>query len=142
MDACPICAQPHADGKTRKRPRRCKACANTTVVQRRRKDTVLLLQHRWYNSCRKGWMRDANATLWSLETVRYVLQRWEQRSAISGPCAMEDLRIVPYHGKDHGFPKTEELVLVTSREAQMLSKKTGTSRTSHFPPAVAQRIGN
>lgn len=137
MDACSVCAKPH--DQPHKRPRRCKACSAATVVKRRRDDPVKLLQHRWYNSCRKSsWIR--NATLWSPATVQYVYQRWEKRSIISGTCEPEDLRIVPYHGKDHGVPKTQELVLVTAREAQVLSKKTGTTRASYFPPEVAQRI--
>jgi hypothetical protein len=70
-----------------------------------------------------------------------VWERWEQKSVISGETDWSLLCIVPYakHDKDHP-PGINDLVVVTTKEAQKMGKLKGEERASKFPQSIRDKF--
>lgn len=142
MDArttvCSSCQQDIPfDGKIRKRnrTRKCANCNVQAAMKRRKEDPARLLSHRLNNSMRRLYP-NASPTLWSLETIRYVINRFDNKSAIGGETNMELLCIFPYIKSDQA-PGIDDLVLITSREAQSITRcKTQEDRAARFPANI------
>ncbi len=139
---CSNCQQdlPH-DGIQRKRnrPRRCPACIKKDKQQRLVNQPEITLAHRWGNTCRKHWP-DAPTTLYSQETVKYVMDRFERKSAISGEANMAYLCVYPYYVSATA-PDYRHLVLVTAREAQSLARcKTQEDREARYPQHIREMM--
>lgn len=141
--SCSVChAELPLDPKVRKRqrPRRCKRCNARAALNRRKSDPVLLLQHRWSNNARKHWP-DAPASLCSIETVGYVWDRWGRQSVLSG-IADHMLLCVSPAIKSSDPPTRDQLILLTSREAQSLSRTSKEERMAQLPEHVRAQINN
>lgn len=133
MSKCYVCgALLEDDGKVRRRQcaRRCRRCKNASLLARRRADPVLLLQHRFYNSVQRHWP-DADPALWSVETVREVCGG---KSVLSQE---DDTNLLCVSWVRKRAAK-EELVLVTTKEAQSLAHMDEAKRVAQFPENVAR----
>lgn len=132
---CSACQTPLPDdGKTRKRnrERKCKECNTAAAMKRRKEDPVRLLAHRFNNSCRRVGAMDHD--LWSMKTVKWVMDRWNGKSVLSDESNPELLCIVSYFDTESVPIQKEHLVLVTSREAQSLAR--AKDRRLRFPEEV------
>ncbi len=130
------------DGRQRKRnrPRRCQKCNSENATKRRRESPVLMLAHRWNNSCRRLY-KNPPPSLWSPATVKAVLERCEYKSVISGTTDHELLCIFPFFMDRTKLPRVDQLVILTSREAQSVSKaKTQEERAARFPAAISAQM--
>lgn len=130
------------DGKTRKRnrTRKCGECVKQAAIKRRRDDPVRLLSHRWNNSCRRLYA-DPPSSMWATATVKAVLERCEYKSVISGETNTELLCVFTFFMARDFLPTIEQLVIVTSREAQSISKEqTQEKRSSRFPAHVRAQM--
>jgi hypothetical protein len=124
--------------RKRKRARQCNACSNAEALKRRKDDPIQMLRHRWYNVCAHRWP-NADPSLWSIEMVKHVYERWEQKSVLSGESNVAHLCISYYRKHAGAQPPTEnELVLLSGREAQSLAKKK--DREGAFPARVRELI--
>ncbi len=128
------------DGKTRKRQRarRCHECITAAAIQRKHDDPILVLQHRLNGNLKKYW-KDADPILWSRQTVKYVYERWDKKSVLSGETDPIHLCIVPIIRLDEQ-PTREDLVLITSKEAQSLSRVSNDLRMAAFPASVQEQM--
>lgn len=127
------------DGKTRKRnrSRKCTRCNTQAAMKRRREDPIRLLSHRFNNACRRGY-KNPSPHLWSTKTVSQVFRRFEGKSCISGESDAKLLCIFPLL-KSTGPPSIDDLVLVTSREAQSISRcKNNAERLEKFPRHIQE----
>ena len=68
------------------------------------------------------------------------MERWDNKSVISGEDDPLHLCIVPYERDPDVFPTKERLVLVTEKEAQGLSRKDNARRRAAFPPFVREAM--
>lgn len=132
----PSCRECHGelvdDGKSRKRlrQRRCKSCKEATTKQ---KDPVKVLSHRFNVALQRLFRGKAEPKHWSVETVQHVLKRFDSKSCISGEGNLDLLCLFPYDQLERP-PEVDEIVLVTSREAQSISRaKSSEERRSSFP---------
>lgn len=136
MSKCYVCgATLEDDGKACQRQcaRRCRRCKNASLLARRQANPVLLLQHRFYNSVRRHWP-DADPALWSTQTIRQVYERCGGKSVLSQE-SDANLLCVSWVRKR---PATEELVLLTTKEAQSLAHMDEAKRVAQFPQGVTQ----
>lgn len=127
---CYVCQLPLPDdGVTRKRncPRRCRACRNAANLERRHKDPVAWLQHRWYNSAKRQWP-DAQPSLWAKETVKEVYERCGGKSVLSGE---EDVKMLCVSWKRKRYD-VGELVLLTTKEAKSMAHLSEEDRLACF----------
>jgi len=119
--------------KRTRKGKRCKKCANAAVVKRRHANPCALLQHRLYNTFRKTWP-NADPSLWSIETVKEVWERCEQKSVISGETNHKNLCISykrrPANKEE--APLLEDLVVITTKEAQALAHYSHEKRLEKF----------
>ena len=127
------------DGKVRRRaprPRRCKECRNADAKRKRLADPVALLSHRWRTNAIKNWP-SIGKYLYKRPAVRRVWERWGGKSVISGETDWKLLCIVPFakHDKEHP-PALNDLVVVTSKEAQRMGKLAGNARAEKFPQSI------
>lgn len=139
QDCCCTCHAPLPDdGRTRKRnrERRCKACNAAAAIKRRKEDPVRLLCHRLNGACRRLGITDPH--MWAPQTVKRAMERWGNRSVLSGESKPELLCLVSYWDTNAVPLKPEHLVLVTSREAQSLARDK--ERTARFPAHVKQAM--
>ena len=73
--------------------------------------------------------------------MQSVWGRWSGKSVLSSVADAESLCIVPYHKHDANHPPTaDDLVLVTSKEAQHLGKMSGERRNKKFPLQVQNQM--
>lgn len=140
-----VCSHCHQglpdDGKSRKRnrPRRCPDCIKKEKEERLRLHPEIKMAHRWGNTCRKHWP-NAPTTLYSAKTVKYVMDRFENKSVISGEDDLQYLCIYPYYRGDTP-PDYKYLVLVTSKEAQSIARcKTQEEQNERFPAHVREMM--
>lgn len=124
--------------RVRNRQRACTKCRNQRAVERRRANPVSLLQHRWYNSATKLWPA-ADPSLWSMETVRGVYNRWGGCSVISEEADVDKLCVSYFHHKTATPPALDELVLLTTKEAQSVARMK--HREACFPAGIRISLG-
>jgi hypothetical protein len=137
---CYVCDDVLADDckkRVRVCPRKCAGCKADAVYKRLKTDPVAKIQRRLYNALRKV-DGDVESTIWSRETVDYVLRRWERKSAISGDDDLADLTITPY--KKGIVDSRDDLVLVTSKEAHRMGRMNPHRRRMQFPQHVQQEM--
>lgn len=134
------------DGKTRKRnrPRKCQPCLKESRAKRLQEQPELVLAHRWCNACLRLY-QNPPPSLYSAETVKYVMNRFEGKSVVSGNDDLTQLCVFPYFKKDSEsyIPDMGHLVLVTSREAQSISRSK--NREGRFPEEIQKlmhKFGN
>lgn len=122
------------DGKVRKRsrPRKCEKCARDARSEARQHDPVRVLCHRWSKACYRLGVKDPQ--MWSPTVVRTVMERWENKCAVTGETRPELLCIAPYWDPKKVPVKSEHLVLVTSHVAQDMARVN--DRHSLFPQRV------
>jgi hypothetical protein len=89
------------------------------------------LHRRFYNSARKWWPH-ANTIIWSLDTVRTVLEKCDYKSVISRESNADLLNIVPKLPLDYVPHSEDDLVVVTKREAQRIKTMTAEKRALCF----------
>lgn len=118
------------------RPRRCRDCRNKDALRRRAADPIALLSHRWRTNSTKHWPA-IGKYLYKKPAVRHVWERWQCKSVISGETNWNLLCIVPYakHDREHP-PSINDLVVVTTKEAQNMGKLKGDERAAKFPPEI------
>ena len=116
------------DGKIRQRnrPRECSQCHSARVLERRHKDPIRLLQHRFQNSARKWWPA-GTAHLTSLAAVRAVTERCQRQCVVTQEQNMDLLCIVPKQQTNNVPASAADLVLVSKRQARELK---------HMDPAM------
>ena len=127
------------DNRKRKelRPRKCKHCVAARAVEKRASDPVRLLKHRLYNTLVHAWP-EIDSSMYSAETVQHVLQRWSAKSVLSGETTVQLLCITPY--RRDCVPRLQDLVLVTSREAQRMARLSPEKLRQAFPAAVWEEL--
>lgn len=134
MSFCWECAAPleMVVGK-RNGGKRCRKCKNAAVVKHRHNDPCKRLQHRLYNTFHRMWPK-ADKNLWSMKTVKEVWERCEQKSVISGETNPELLCISYKHkpAEKDDPPLLEDLVVITSKEAQSFAKLSLQDRLAKF----------
>lgn len=131
-----------SDGKTRKRnrPRRCHECNVQAARARMQTDPVRLLSHRYNNACRRLYGQECDPRHWSLDVARFVWHRFGGKSVVSDTADPALLCLFAYR-RSATPPAPEELVLVTSREAQSISRATSEEeRRARFPPHIQQQM--
>jgi hypothetical protein len=138
---CRLCHAPLPDAeRTRKRGRQCGDCKRAAILKRRHEDPVAKLTHRWYNAARRLWPH-APRTLWSRATVQHVYTRCRGMSVLSEEDNVGAL-CVSYTRRDgHSPPALEELVLLTTREAQSLARMPKEQRPLKFARTIGARNG-
>lgn len=119
------------EGGKRVRGRRCRQCKNAAVVRRRHTKPLALLQHRFYNSAHRMWPH-ADPSLWCIETVRTVYDRCQGKSVLSGESNAAHLCISFKHKDLQTPPPLEDLVVITTKEAQSLAHMSPEKRAKHF----------
>lgn len=132
------------DGKTRKkrRLRKCKTCKNQSRAKQRQEDAVTLLKHRLRNMLLRQ-CPTAPRTLYGVDSVTRIIDRWERKSVIDGTSSIGDLCIICYKKLGEGEVPTEnDMILVTSRQAQTLAKLDADARLAKIPPEVLARVTN
>lgn len=141
---CTLCKKNlPVDDKPRKRaprPRRCNTCRNQEALRRRSADPIALLSHRWRTNSTKHWP-GIGKYLYKKPAVRRVWERWERKSVISGETDWNLLCIVPYakHDKEDP-PDINDLVVVTTKEAQNMGKLKGDDRAAKFPQVIRDKF--
>jgi hypothetical protein len=137
---CSQCNKPlPSDNKTRKRlrSRKCASCLATSA-KTRRNDPIEVLRHRWNGSCKR--YPDADNELWSRKTVQTVYERCIKKSVISGEDRVELLCLTSFF-MSNTAPKPEQIVVVTSREAQSLAReKTQEKRAQRFLQEIQEQM--
>lgn len=118
--------------------RRCKKCRSVRVLQARKRDPVLQLHHRWTTNVRVHWPKSPKE-LRSVETIRYVYERWKGKSVLSENSTVQDLCITPFDGLAQE-PNSQRLVIVTTKEAQTLGRMKATERVKAFPTWVQEAM--
>lgn len=142
---CRVCREILEDDNVQRvrknRQRRCFKCNNAAAIKRRKDNVISGLQHKFYNSASKRWGKDVSH-LWSAETVAYVWVRWNKRSVLSLENRPLYLCITCYKILAPGeLPTRNDLVIVTSNEAQSLAKmRDPAMRLAKFAPAVRDMI--
>ena len=129
-----------ADTRIRKRlrSRKCQACNNIAAAQRRKQDPILLLHHRWRNNCKKHWP-NASAQVLSREAVQHVWERWDKQCVVTGTTDPLFLCVSPMvRGEEP--PTVDQLVILTSHQAQSLSRASNEKRMSMLPKAVQEKL--
>jgi hypothetical protein len=129
------------DQKTRKhlRPRKCPTCVAERAKERR-SEPVKLLKHRWNGACRRLYP-DCDKEMWSDKTVEHVFERFEGKSVISGEDNPELLCVFAFFKSTNEPPTRDQLVLVTSREAQSIAReKTQEKRAQRFPQKIQDEM--
>ena len=121
------------DGKKRKRvrPRMCKQCAGTAALNRRKSDPIRLLAHRWQNNAKKHWP-EADPTIWCRATVQHVWEKCHGKSVLSGMSDPLFLCIAPMVKNKDVPPSIEDLIVLTSHEAQSLARIDNDRRLAMF----------
>lgn len=77
----------------------------------------------------------------SKETILLVWQRWGGSSVISGENNPMLLCVTTYNApNDMTMPTRDDLILLTSREAQSLGRLSNERRIAAFPPAVRAQM--
>lgn len=132
MQYCSVCSNSlESDGKVRKRlrPRKCGECIRKTSPT----DPVKVLSHRFNVALKRSFPKEARPEHWSVETVKFVLKRFNFKSCISDEDNLNRLCLCPYEKLDRP-PEADEIVLVTSKEAQRISKtQSSEERKANFP---------
>jgi len=127
--------------RKRVRPRRCVLCNNKAAAERRNGDPVLYLHHKWGSNVNKHWP-DADPKIRSVETVRHVWDLCEHKCVVTGTDNVKLLCIAPVESHTHkGPPTIEQLVILTTHEAQSLSRASNEKRLERFPEEVLWRLG-
>jgi hypothetical protein len=138
---CSQCETPlPPDNKTRKRmrPRKCASCLAASA-KARRDDPIETLRHRWNGSCKRMYP-DAENELWSRRTVEAVFERCGKKSVISGEDRAELLCLFSFF-KGNIAPTPDQIVLITSREAQSLAREmTQEKRAQRFPREIQEQM--
>ena len=140
LNNCYACNGPLVPGNRKRkelRPRKCPACIAARVAEKRATDPVLLLKHRLYNSLVNKWP-DIDANMYSAETVKYVMQRWGGKSVLSGESSAQLLCITAFR-RDR-VPRLQDLVLVTSREAQRMARLSPEKLSKTFSAAIWEEL--
>jgi len=106
--------------RVRNRKRFCPKCRNGRAVAKRKQNPVSRLQHRWFNSASKLWP-NADTNLWSIHTVQRVYKRWQQRCVITGDTDIQHLCVSYYRARKEDPPQIDELVLLSTHQAQRLA---------------------
>lgn len=129
--------------RKRKKMRKCDRCTRAIRARRRKETPCSLLRSKWYCATSKKYPL-ISPDLRLMDTVEFVWNRWEGKSVISGIANASLLCITPYKLFDSGRDITRnDLVLVTSAEAQMLAKISDQNvRIAKFPPEVRAKINN
>jgi hypothetical protein len=133
-----------SDGKVRKkrRPRKCNSCKNQNRVKQRREDVVSMFRHRLRNMLSRQ-CPNAPHTLYSNESITRIMDRWERKSVLDGTSTAGDLCIICYKKLGEGEVPTEnDMIIVTSRQAQALAKLDADVRLSKIPDEVRARLTN
>lgn len=137
---CSNCNEPLPDKRPRKRQRsrKCRQCYNKIAAERRENDPVRRLQHKWHNSAVKRWPR-ADPSLWSLKTVKEVYERCDKKCIITG---LEDPThlCVTYIIYTDEPPPTDQLIVISTHEAQSIGRASNERRVKHFPKEIQQRF--
>lgn len=142
-DFCRECKQPHTDGRKKKRLRMCRRCRNEANVKRRRKDPLIQIARRFYGFLKRHYgSQIVSPDLYSKETVKRILDRWENKSAIDGTTDGSLLCITLFRKVAKGTQLGEnDFVVVTIKESNMLSKIDDNNlRAAKFLPEVMLRF--
>ncbi len=122
MDRCNMCFQemPKVE-RQRKRSRRCKKCVSNVHAETRKKDYLKVIQNRWRSKLAKHRIYKTHVVDYTV--VKDVVEKYNRRSMISGEKDPSLLTITSRSGLEDGIePTIDDLILVTSKEAEKLAK--------------------
>jgi len=111
----------------------CKKARNKSVKQ----EPKHKLYNRWYTYAKRHYPN--NKSLVNMQTVEFVLDRWQNKSVLSDENDINNLTIVSYNKTEN--PSINDLVLVTKHEAIKLNIiKSEKRRIKFFSDDVIKKI--